>query len=520
MKNIEYPANIFKDRRVMQLLSAALISLALIGLLILWCIRSEPLIGKYYVELLIGGKYSTGLWTLVSAVIFSPVAFILWYFRDQNQQLQIENHRKDINLKDFQKLCEWASGLHLVEEKVTVNQKTNAQGIEKTETIEQSRPPVNSSADTTSRRDGSIGLQIAAVYQLRAFIEGDHGEHFIRPALLLLLALWEGLMDKHLQAYRALNEKSVSVQEIEAWKLNMSFSLKSLFGQALCEIIFLKNGKALESQKRILVNKKLICLYLYSDHSIMLDWNGVNLEMSNIFCCGFSNAKLTKCIFSHAKLNECNFTESKFVDCDFDSAKLENCRFEHTNIKNRNAFIDCSLNLSRIKNSFFHFVDFHNCSINVLGLINSQFVNCSFKNKKIKFQSSIGELNFEGSEFSNLEFNVVCRSTKFYRCIFKEVYFNTSIINGLFNVETRFEKCEVSSKTKIGVYAGKNYVGYFGELPIETHALRLRLRDTNGLILNPQAYTDYADKWNKLSEVQQKDYYDNAYKNANQDDID
>ena len=183
---------------------------------------------------------------MVLAIVSSPIAFVLWYFRDKNQQLQIENHRKDINLKDFQKLCEWASGLHLVEDKVTVNQKTNAQGIEKTETIEQSRPPVNSSADTTSRRDGSIGLQIAAIYQLRAFIEGTHGEHFVRPALLLLLALWERLMNKHRKTYFELIDQGewepVANEFWEELEAGIIYSSKSFFAQTLSEMLLLNNG--------------------------------------------------------------------------------------------------------------------------------------------------------------------------------------------------------------------------------------------------------------------------------------
>ena len=515
---------VFQDTRVKQLFIFCCFSIVLIVVLLVYANYSLSRIGIGFCDFLFGNKYSAGLWTLISAGLFSPVAFILWYFRDQNQQLQIENHRKDINLKDFQKLCEWASGLHLVEEKVTVNQKTNAQGIEKTETIEQSRPPVNSSADTTSRRDGSIGLQIAAIYQLRAFIEGTHGEHFIRPALLLLLTLWEGLMDKHQQAYYALKEKEkvnpVSEDEKGTWRRNMRNSSACLFGQALSEVIFHNNGKSLEKEKRILVNKKLIGLSPYLQHSIKLNWNDVDLEMSNIFCCTISNANLTKCNFSHAKLKECYFVESQLVDCDFDSAILENCNLGFENPENKNSFINCVLNLSRMENSSFRFVCFTDCLIDIFGFINNRFINCTFMNNKIKFNCGIDSLTFTGSKFSNLDFEVTCRSANFHGCVFIGVNFkNANIINGLFNADTKFQDCTASLNTGIKVCTHWEENGYFGILPIETHALRLRLRDTNGLILNPQAYTEYADKWNELSEVQQNDYYRNAYKNANRDNV-
>lgn len=518
MKNIEYPANIFKDRRVKQLIYATLISIALIGLLIFWSIRTEPLIGKYFVELLFGSKYSAGLWTLISAVIFSPVAFILWYFRDQNQQLQIENHRKDINLKDFQKLCEWASGLHLVEDKVTVNQKTSAQINETSETIEQSRPPANSSGDTTSRRDGSIGLQIAAVYQLRAFIEGTHGEYFVRPALILILALWEKLMYKHYQAYLEIKnlepfhdiddkykQIQIALEYTEKLRTDIFNSGKSLFAQSLSEILLIDNGKRVASQKRILVNKQLIGLLPYANHGIELEWQKVDLSFSNLFYFYFGRAKLYDCNFFQSNIIRCQIYNTHFKNCKFKEARLKNCDFIHDGLSNINTFTDCELNFSIMENSKFCLVKFYGGSINTLGFLNNCFVGCTFKNINLQFDSGIGGLSFENSKFSNLVFDVESRSTKFYGCIFDNVNFKNIIINGLFDNKTKFENCEVSPGANIQVHVGRDEVVNefrFGVLPIQTHALRLRLRDTNGLVLNSESYTEYESQWNQLSEVE------------------
>ena len=55
-----------------------------------------------------------GIWAWVTVFISSPVLFVIWRFRDQNVSQQIENARKDINLKEFHKLAEWVSGIHLV----------------------------------------------------------------------------------------------------------------------------------------------------------------------------------------------------------------------------------------------------------------------------------------------------------------------------------------------------------------------------------------------------------------------
>ena len=58
------------------------------------------------------GEITKGAWTLVVAVVSAPVAFVVWWFRDSNQRQLIDNQRKETNLKDFQQLAQWASGLH------------------------------------------------------------------------------------------------------------------------------------------------------------------------------------------------------------------------------------------------------------------------------------------------------------------------------------------------------------------------------------------------------------------------
>ncbi|AFU19919.1 hypothetical protein [Actinobacillus suis] len=49
-------------------------------------------------------KTLNSFWTIFTLIASAPVAFIIWHFRDQNISQQIENARKDTNLKEFQKL--------------------------------------------------------------------------------------------------------------------------------------------------------------------------------------------------------------------------------------------------------------------------------------------------------------------------------------------------------------------------------------------------------------------------------
>ncbi|HHE3463255.1 hypothetical protein [Pasteurella multocida] len=130
---------------------------------------------------------SRGLWTLITAIITAPIAFIIWVFRDINSTQQIENQRKDINLKEFQKIAEWVSGLHLIEDEVT---EKIANQTEQETTKKYTQQSENLSIPTFSKKDGAVGLQIAAIYNLLPFYRGEHGESFKKPAFNLLKSAW------------------------------------------------------------------------------------------------------------------------------------------------------------------------------------------------------------------------------------------------------------------------------------------------------------------------------------------
>jgi len=102
---------------------------------------------------------------LVYAVAFSlglPVAFILWHWRDKNVTDQIDNARKDINLKEFQEVQLRAAG----------------------------------ALDEQLPESAREQLQIAALHQLRGFLRGDYGDSFKRPAFEMLLAGHAAAIDR------------------------------------------------------------------------------------------------------------------------------------------------------------------------------------------------------------------------------------------------------------------------------------------------------------------------------------
>ncbi|HDR1586601.1 TPA: pentapeptide repeat-containing protein, partial [Pasteurella multocida] len=163
---------------------------------------------RYFTEQALGKETSNAYWTLATLFISSPVAFIIWHFRDKNITQQIENQRKDINLKEFQKIAEWVSGLHLVEDEVTEQFKNSARkriiktqrsSNQKETTRKYPQQSEHLSIPTFSKKDGAVGLQIAAIYNLLPFYRGEHGESFKKPALNLLLSAWLALQQKEVK---------------------------------------------------------------------------------------------------------------------------------------------------------------------------------------------------------------------------------------------------------------------------------------------------------------------------------
>lgn len=186
--------------RIILVLSFAVVSYCILHYL---AYSDEPIISVLKSKI----DDSRGLWTLITAIITAPIAFIIWVFRDINSTQQIENQRKDINLKEFQKIAEWVSGLHLVEDEVTEQFKNSARkriiktqrsSNQKETTRKYTQQSENLSIPTFSKKDGAVGLQIAAIYNLLPFYRGEHGESFKKPAFNLLKSAWLSMQYKQL----------------------------------------------------------------------------------------------------------------------------------------------------------------------------------------------------------------------------------------------------------------------------------------------------------------------------------
>lgn len=230
-KPIDY---FFKQSRSYQVSAAGIASLCLLIIILMFSIPLRDELWKV-----------TGFWTLSTLVISSPVAFVIWRFRDENQS-------KDINLKEFQKIAEWVSGMHFPDNYVeyaeshtstestkTIQEHesepkseiTNHKEHKKTETT---KKPVNT--NSFDKRSGAESLQIAAIYNLLPFYRGDHGSSFEKPAVNLLKSAWAIMQQDLLQQLNELEQDKTQTLEIERIYQELRNRANSPLGQAITRV--------------------------------------------------------------------------------------------------------------------------------------------------------------------------------------------------------------------------------------------------------------------------------------------
>ena len=275
-------------------------------------------------------KKSAGLWNFIILVVSAPVAFAIWHFRDENNRQQIENQRKDINLKEFQKLSEWVSGAHLPEIK-TVDKTTQKEGlkdkgeidgkfqlIERTteKTEEYGKKPHAEGFDTFGKREGAVALQISAVYNLLPFFRGDYGESFRRPAFNLLKSAWQAMQQESLKKWETANLSAI----IEELRLKA----ESPMGVALTHVLLSLDQKNMQLNLRdfpeMLPN---ICLAGMNFHLSGVDekarnWSGLNLSGVD---------------FRGTHLEEVHFEESQLDGANLQYANLSGAKLQHADLK-------------------------------------------------------------------------------------------------------------------------------------------------------------------------------------------
>lgn len=310
-------------KRNITILIAAFLSLLFFGVLVYWLgTNPNPQHIKEFdfnnLKKLIENSRGTVLIGITTTFIISPVIYVVWIFRDANNRVQIENSRKDTNLKDFQKLSEWASGFHLPESKETNIEKDILKPIksnqalfdidtkEKTKTIESNLPPDGSII--ISRRQGAEALQASAISQLEAFMFGKYGDQFMQPAFLLIHSIWESIINQYLS-------RQESPQEF----------LRTLENLRRIPII--------SSINKALVNNHGFHLKLFENNLPSINLIGLNSDIyNNNFLC-FSSSNISRANLSYCILTDASFAGANLALCNLSYSELKGANFCQSNLK-------------------------------------------------------------------------------------------------------------------------------------------------------------------------------------------
>ena len=328
---------------------------------------------------------SAGLWNFIILVVSAPVAFAIWHFRDENNRQQIENQRKDINLKEFQKLSEWVSGAHLPEIK-TIDKTTQKEGlkdkgeidgelqlIERTteKTEEYGKKPHAEGFDTFGKREGAVALQISAIYNLLPFFRGDYGESFRMSAFNLLKSAWQAMQQDSLKKWETANSSSNKQREIIR---ELRRKAESPMGVALTHVLLSLDQKNMQLNLRdfseMLPN---LCLAGMNFHLSGVDekarnWSGLNLSGVD---------------FRGAYLKEVHFEESQLDGANLQYADLTEVNLQHadlTEAKLQNA----DLSGAELQNADLWFAELQNAHLLLVNLQNADLRGCDLSWRQLE----------------------------------------------------------------------------------------------------------------------------------------
>ncbi len=331
---------------------------------------------------------SAGYWNFLIVLISVPVALVVWHFRDENNRQQIENQRKDINLKEFQKLSEWVSGAHLPEIK-TVNKTTNKRNLKSNdelarlltlpieytteETEEYSKKPETTDFDTFSKWDGAVALQISAIYNLLPFFRGDYGESFRRPAFNLLKSAWQAMQQDSL---KKLEKKNLSDEARKDIIDELQQKARSPMGVALTHVLLSLNQEnkqlSLRDFPEMLSN---ICLAGMNFHLSVVSEIARDKGLSNLDLRG---ADFRGIVFIGAKLQGCRLTGAKLDGANLWAATLQNIHLVGTDLQNA-VLIDANL-----QNADLSYANLQYANLKNADLSSANLKACNFGWEKLK----------------------------------------------------------------------------------------------------------------------------------------
>lgn len=320
-----------------------------------------------------------------------PVAFWLWHWRDRNVRDQIENTRKDLNLREFNDV--------------------------------QTR--LAAAIDEGISERARIALQTNALFQMSAFLSGDRAHGFSRAAFEAVRAKFSGdfqeifrsKFKRDAQEFEEIYDRIINSRHP---KYRQILKLSGRFRRDLREIrtryqndpsknmnrrFFLENFEDIFANNENARHFDISTLSIPSIRSgvnlkgiqaigstfLGNDIDGVDLSSSNLVGSSFREISISKSDFRNSSMDLMQIVNSNFSDCDFSHAKLR-----------RVQLLDLDPHSHEWRNSKFIRCNFAGADLTWTQLGEQNLANCDFSNA-ILICTNFDRCEVVGSDFTNCD---------------------------------------------------------------------------------------------------------------------
>lgn len=368
----------WKSLRIFWIILAGLLSIPFTFFVIL--ITNKPL--NFYFDISINKILeSRGAWTLIVLIFSAPVALAIWHFRDKNAIEQIENQRKDVNLKEFQKIAEWATDVDFFNKE------------------EKNKIDENKDVKTDKNIHNLPVRQISAIYSLLPFYRGDYGASFKNPAFYILNSLWQMKHQRNLQKLDDCKNNEERDEIIRAIKEDSY----NIFSVAVLQVMLTDSGKY------ILQHSEEFSLFGFS--GINLHLPGLNESIREQLFCNLKKAsgiQLQAAILRETSFKNSNLSKSNFQYADITKSKFYNSNLERANLSNsdikESVFRNTSLKSSIFNDAYAQGTIFEDLNATDAKFINSNLSHTIFRNLSLLL-SNLSNTNLIGSSFEEVNFS-------------------------------------------------------------------------------------------------------------------
>ncbi len=259
-------------------------------------------------------------------LIASPVAFLIWAFRNHDKRKDQQHVEENIRLSDFHKIEEWATNFSILSK-------------------------VNNRQDHETTIKKNSNLQIASIYQLVPYLKGEYGDRFIRPSMEIyrsLLSSWDIEAQTLLEqapndAAREMGKPGyieaiqyIFIQELEFFN---SFHKKNISKKS--NWIPLKNWdlKYMNYENNTnFYGINLLNASFFLSNCFRANFQKANLKSANFECANFMGSNFCETILESTSFRGATLVQSTFIDAvfkltDFTLAQLNHADFRETNLK-------------------------------------------------------------------------------------------------------------------------------------------------------------------------------------------